>query len=156
MVFFLFFFFNNVHAQNLKIIDGDTISIDGVKIRFSGIDAPETLFRGKEQTCITEVSVINCGKLSRKFLVKLIGNRKINCKLENKPDHYKRKLGECFVKNKSISRLMVKNGFAFDYPKYSKKKFDKEQKFAKKNKLGLWNMKFEFPWIFRKNARTKN
>ena len=28
-------------AYNLKIIDGDTIILNGEKIRFSGIDAPE-------------------------------------------------------------------------------------------------------------------
>ena len=48
---------------------------------------------------------------------------------------------------------MVINGYAFDYPKYSKKKFAKEQEYAKKNKLGLWSMKFEFPWEFRNKNR---
>ena len=122
LVFFSFFVFKNVQAQNLKIIDGDTISINSVKIRFSGIDAPETYYKGKDQKCIKDNLIINCGKLSKKFLVKLIGNKKIDCKLEKKPDQYKRKLGECFIENKSISRIMVKNGYAFDYPKYSKKK----------------------------------
>jgi len=28
-------------ADNLKIVDGDTIILNGEKIRFSGIDAPE-------------------------------------------------------------------------------------------------------------------
>ena len=28
-------------ADNLKVIDGDTIVLNGEKIRFSGIDAPE-------------------------------------------------------------------------------------------------------------------
>ena len=32
-----------------------------------------------------------------------------------------------------------------------KKKYAKDQEFAKNNKLGLWDMKFEFPWNFRKN-----
>ena len=74
---------------------------------------------------------------------------------DKKPDQHNRKLGECFIENKSLSRLMVKNGYAFDYPKYSKKKFAKEQEYAKNNKLGLWSMKFEFPWIFREKVRNK-
>ena len=48
---------------------------------------------------------------------------------------------------------MVKNGYAFDYPKYSKEKFAKEQKYAKDYKLGLWSMNFIFPWDFRDQHR---
>ena len=145
----------NEHSfKNLKITDGDTISINGTKVRFSGIDAPESYYRGKEQKCLIGDSVIDCGKLSKNFLIKLVGKKTVECKLEKKPDQYNRKLGECFVENKSLSRLMVKNGYAFDYPKYSKKKFAKEQEYAKNNKLGLWNMKFEFPWIFREKVRN--
>ena len=48
---------------------------------------------------------------------------------------------------------MVKNGYAFDYPRYSKKKFANAQLFAKQNKLGIWSMKFEYPWEWRKKNR---
>ena len=34
-----------------KVVDGDTININDEKIRFSGIDAPESFYRGKKQTC---------------------------------------------------------------------------------------------------------
>ena len=36
-------------SDKIKIIDGDTILLDNKKIRFSGIDAPETQFKGKQQ-----------------------------------------------------------------------------------------------------------
>ncbi len=48
---------------------------------------------------------------------------------------------------------MVKNGYAFDYPKYSKGKFRAYEKYAKNLSLGLWQMKFEYPWIWRKKNR---
>jgi Micrococcal nuclease (thermonuclease) homologs len=48
---------------------------------------------------------------------------------------------------------MVKNGYAFDYPKYSKGKFSVYEKYAKNLSLGLWQMKFEYPWIWRKKNR---
>ena len=48
---------------------------------------------------------------------------------------------------------MVKSGHAFDYAKYSKKKYAKYQEYAKNNKLGIWKMKFEYPWIWRKKNR---
>ena len=154
LVFFILPFLDvNSKSDNIKIIDGDTIHLNGVKIRFSGIDAPETNFRGKNQNCVLEGSIINCGLLSKNYLIKLANNKKVECVLEKKPDQFKRKLGECFVDDKSLSMLMVENGYAFDYPKYSKKKFARAQKYAKKNKLGIWKMDFEFPWIFREKLR---
>ena len=41
---------------------------------------------------------------------------------------------------------MVINGYACDYVKYSKKKYAKEQEYAKSKKLGIWKMKFDFSW----------
>ena len=89
----------------------------------------------------------------KKFLIDLINNKQVNCKKDKKRDPYNRILGECFINGESISRIMVKNGYAFDYPKYSKEKFAKEQKYAKENKLGLWSMNFIFPWDFRDQYR---
>ena len=51
---------------------------------------------------------------------------------------------------------MVRSGYAFDYAKYSKKKYLKDELHAKTNKLGLWNMKFEYPWEWRKKIREAN
>ena len=154
---FFFLTYNDVKSNgNYKIsglaivLDGDTIKINGEKIRFSGIDAPESYYKGKEQTCLKENEKVSCGKLSKDFLIQKIDNQKITCEIESKPDRYKRKLGECFINNKSLSRILVKNGYAFDYTKYSKKKYSKEQEYAKVNNLGLWGMKFEYPWIFRR------
>ena len=142
---------HTILSKNIKIIDGDTIKLDGIKIRFSGIDAPESYYKGKEQICLKQNVKISCGKLSKEFLTQKINNQKVTCEIESKPDRYKRKLGECFVKDKSLSRILVRNGYAFDYPRYSKKKYAEDQEYAKDNKLGLWNMKFEFPWNFRRN-----
>jgi len=155
---FFFLTYNDVKSQEIEIIegnaivvDGDTIKINGKKIRFSGIDAPESYYKGKEQVCFKGDEKISCGKLSKDFLIKEINNLKVICEIEAKPDRYKRKLAECFVNDKSLSRILVKKGYAFDYPKYSKKKYSNEQEYAKMNNLGLWSMKFEFPWDFRKN-----
>ena len=154
---FFFLTYNNVKSQDIKIIegkalvvDGDTIKINSEKIRFSGIDAPESYYKGRKQFCLKGEEKISCGELSKIFLIEKIANQKVKCEIEAKTDRYKRKLGECFVEGKSLSRILVKNGYAFDYPRYSKKKYSIEQEYAKINNLGLWSMKFEFPWDFRK------
>ena len=40
-VLVFFFTITNIKSQEIKITDGDTIKINGEKIRFSGIDTPE-------------------------------------------------------------------------------------------------------------------
>ena len=144
-----------VLAYELKVIDGDTIVLNGDKIRFSGIDTPESYYRGKKQICYDKNIEVFCGDLSKKILVEKIGNNKVSCIKEKKPDKYKRILAECFVNNVSLSRYLVKSGYAFDYTYYSKKKFKKDQEYAKDNNLGLWKMKFEYPWVWRKKVREK-
>ncbi len=136
-----------------QVTDGDTIKINNKKIRFSGIDAPESFFFGKKQLCILNNIEILCGKLSKEKLIEKIGNQVVNCKIEKNKDQYSRLIGECFIQNESLSVFMVKNGYAFDYPKYSNGKFREHQIYAKKLSLGLWQMQFEYPWIWRKKNR---
>ena len=143
----------NIIKGNAIIVDGDTIKIKGLKIRFGGIDAPESYYRGKKQTCIENSNKVFCGKISKEKLIKKIGNSSLNCKIQKNKDRYKRSVGECFVDKESLSVFMVRNGYAFDWPRYSKKKFANDQEYAKLNKLGLWNMQFEYPWEWRKKIK---
>ena len=143
LLIFFFLTYNDVKSVEVKVIDGDTIHLNGEKIRFSGIDTPEI-----KQTCIKNNEVIKCGIKARKLLIKVIGNEKIDCVREGK-DQYKRTLAECFVNDLSLSSYLVKNGYAFAYRKYSKK-FIVDEDFAKSNNLGMWSMKFEYPWDWRK------
>lgn len=134
---------SDTKSSEIKIIDGDTIHIDGEKIRFSGIDTPEL-----KQTCITNKKVIFCGIEAKNLLTKIINNRDVNCISEGK-DQYKRTLAECFINDLSLSSYLVKSGYAFAYRKYSKK-FITDEDFARSNNLGMWSMKFEYPWDWRK------
>ena len=89
----------------------------------------------------------------KKKLIQKIDNQIVKCFIEKNNDRYNRILAECFVNNESLSVYMVKNGYAFDYVKYSKKKYQEYENFAKKNKLGLWKTEFEYPWLWRKKNR---
>ena len=44
----------NIIEGKAIVVDGDTIKIKGEKIRFGGIDAPESYYKGKKQTCIED------------------------------------------------------------------------------------------------------
>ena len=138
-----FFLSQNLFANTVKVIDGDTIKIANEKIRFGGIDAPEL-----KQICFKNEEKISCGILVKNVLKKKIGKEIPKCINEGK-DIYKRTIAECYINGESLSKFLVANGYAFAYRKYSRK-FIKDERFAKKNKLGLWSMKFMFPWEFRK------
>ena len=137
-------FCNVGFADNLRVVDGDTIVLNGEKIRFSGIDTPEL-----KQTCMNGDEKVFCGKTAKMLLIKKIGNERPKCISEGK-DAYKRTLAECFVNGESLSVFLVRSGYAFAYRKYSDK-FIKDEEFAKENKLGMWAMTFQYPWDFRKS-----
>ena len=140
----IFFLTNNLFASHVTVVDGDTIKLGDVKIRFSGIDAPEI-----NQTCLASEGKVACGKISRDILITKVTNNKISCTDEGK-DLYGRVLGECFVNGESLSRYLVREGFAFAYRKYSDK-FILDEEYAKSNRLGMWSMKFQYPWDYRKS-----
>ena len=130
-------------SQIIKIVDGDTIHLNGEKIRFTGIDTPEL-----KQTCIKEGVINPCGVIAKEILIEKISDNKVVCISEGK-DQYKRTLAECFVNNESLSSYLVRSGYAFAYRKYSKK-FISDEDYAKANKIGMWSMKFDYPWDYRK------
>ncbi len=141
IIFFLTY--NDVKSYEIKIIDGDTIHLNGEKIRFTGIDTPEL-----KQTCNKNNEIILCGIQARKLLIEKIGKNKIECIREGK-DQYNRTLAECFVNDLSLSTYLVRKGYAFAYRKYSTK-FIVDEDYARVNNLGMWSMKFEYPWDYRK------
>ena len=141
LIFFLIF--NQVRSQDLRVVDGDTIHLNGEKIRFTGIDTPELI-----QTCINQGIIDPCGVTAKEILIDKISDNEVECISEGK-DQYKRTLAECFVNNESLSSYLVRSGYAFAYRKYSKK-FISDEDYAKANKIGMWSMKFDYPWDYRK------
>ena len=139
--------FNQVSSQELKVVDGDTIHLNGEKIRFSGIDTPEL-----KQTCINQGIIDPCGVTAKEILIDKIANYKVECISEGK-DQYKRTLAECFVNNESLSSHLVRSGYAFAYRRYSKK-FVQDEDYARINKIGMWSMKFDYPWDYRKSKKN--
>ena len=159
---FFFLTYNDVKSEEVKIIsgiakvtDGDTIRIEGKRIRFFGIDAPE-----KKQICkknYLKFLIFNfkknyeCGKVSSIKLKNKIKGKNIRCVVKKK-DKYKRYLGICYLGKEDLSRWLVKNGYAVAYQKYSKKYLLDEQ-YAKNNTLGLWDGTFLRPEEWRRNFK---
>ena len=83
---FFFLTYNDVKSDEVKIIsgianvtDGDTIRIEGKKIRFFGIDAPE-----KKQQCKKPWLTISFISLSKDYPCGQISTDKLKKKINNK------------------------------------------------------------------------
>ena len=65
---------DQVKSQTIKIVDGDTIHLNGEKIRFTGIDTPEL-----KQTCFKDTIKDPCGVTAKQILIDKIGNNNVKC-----------------------------------------------------------------------------
>lgn len=150
--FLIFSFFLSTiliaNEKKIQVIDGDTIHIGKLKYRFFGIDAPEI-----KQICEKDNIKIQCGVIAKSVLQNKIADKIPECVVKDK-DRYQRLVAECFIGKESLSRFMVREGYAVAYSQYSKD-FIEDEKYAKENKLGIWSMNFQMPSKYRKSLRNK-
>ena len=110
-----------------SIIDGDTLKIDTVKIRLLGIDAPD---KGKDPQSAFYTEAKNA-------LTMYIGQQKISCQTTGDKS-YDRLVAKCFLGKTDLAAFMVENGWAVDWPKFSKGDYADEMQKAQQQKLGIW------------------
>jgi endonuclease YncB( thermonuclease family) len=122
-----------------KIIDGDSLELNGERIRLEGIDAPEF-----DQSCLRDGQKQPCGQEARRRLRELTGLSRLSCKGWQR-DKYDRLLGVCEASGKQINREMVRSGWAVAYGAYGA-----EEGEARRAKLGLWGGEFVRPQEFRR------
>lgn len=120
------------------VIDGDTIVLNGTKIRLEGIDAPEI-----RQTCVALGKPYQCGAEARANLRNLIGKATLTCE-GSRSDKYGRFLGVCTALATNINSQMVADGWAVSYGSYLS-----DEMAAKSAKLGIWRGTFERPQEWR-------
>tara|TARA_B100000945_G_C20109279_1_gene469537 strand:- start:24 stop:539 length:516 start_codon:yes stop_codon:yes gene_type:complete len=144
---------DNIILGRAFVTDGDTIKINKKKIRLFGIDAPE-----KNQFCkkvYLSILIFNfqkeypCGEKSTLALTKKLKGKIVRCELKDNKDRYNRNIGICFLRKKDINSWLVKNGYAISYKRYSNK-YIFEEKYAKENKLGIWQGSFMKPEKWRR------
>lgn len=129
-----------------SIIDGDTIEIHGQRIRFNGIDAPES-----RQYCDDAKGFeYPCGRRSAEALdAFLAASKPVQCTFLTW-DRYGRFVGDCRrADGMSVASWMVEHGQAVDWPRYSHGAYAEQQARAESAKVGLWVGTFQAPWDWR-------
>ena len=137
------------------VVDGDTITIDNTKIRFSGIDAPESYYYGMTQYCERPNGKIwACGKKATAALKKLIGKHEVECTDEGE-DKYGRTLSICYANGVDLQSEMVRTGMAVAYIRYSTR-YEEEMIEAMINRAGIWSGDFLDPEDWRRQNRKRD
>jgi endonuclease YncB( thermonuclease family) len=132
-----------------RIIDGDTVEVQGMVIRLYGVDAPEL-----GQTCRIGAHAYDCGEISRTALLDLTAGVSVTCVLadpgENSdPDG---RIGHCTADDYDLSEGMAYTGWALALRRISERYVAFEDG-ARAAGRGLWRGQFVAPWDWRAGAR---
>ncbi|MBP0438395.1 thermonuclease family protein [Tianweitania sediminis] len=130
-----------------SVVDGDTIEITGQRIRFQGVDAPESWQRCQDSAG----KPYRCGKVAADALDTFLAkSRPTRCEFIEY-DRYKRVVADCFrADGKSVAEWLVLNGHALDFKRYSKGAYAAAERRASAAKVGMWQGEFDAPWDARK------
>ncbi len=129
--------------NNYRIIDGDTVEINGVVYRDMIIDAPEIGKNQKDRWVkefdLNKSCMETYARLAMDFVEKNIKYVKTN----GKKDKYNRTLAIFMTETQVLGLIMVEQGLAFCYYRSSRDSYtgqclELEQK-ARSNRIGIWN-----------------
>ncbi len=129
-----------------SVIDGDTLEINGTRIRLHGIDAPES-----RQSCIVAGKKSLCGRRATYALAQKIGNQIVTCEPKD-IDRYNRVVAVCRAEGEDLNAWMVAHGWAVAYRRYSTD-YVGHEKTASGSKLGIWRGEFMAPSEWRRANR---
>lgn len=133
-----------------EVIDGDTVTINGTRIRLSGVDAPEV-----KQKCLDKnQQPYSCGIQAREALREIIGGNEVTCTGE-KTERYGRQLMTCEVNSQDINASLVMAGWALAYTQYSRSYIEQERS-AMSTAVGMWSGAFIAPWNWRRCGADSN
>lgn len=132
---------------NVAVIDGDTLEMHGLRIRLHGIDAPESGQYCKD----LNGKAFRCGQIAAQQMSGYVSGNTVDCETID-VDRYGRLIARCSVKGADVNELLVKEGWALAYRRYSKD-YVRAEEHAKRNNIGLWQGNFVEPWKWRRGER---
>jgi endonuclease YncB( thermonuclease family) len=122
-----------------RAVDGDTLRLNGERIRLLGIDAPELA-----QTCTDAGGgPWSCGEVARRELAGRVAGGAVRCEPDGH-DKYGRVLAYCAAGGQDLGAAMVRAGLAVSYPDYGG-----EEAKARAMHRGIWQGPFVMPREWR-------
>ncbi len=130
-----------------SVVDGDTLTIRGTRIRLHGIDALESA-----QICTNASGrPWNCGREAGRALANYIRGSDVSCAPRGRDD-YGRTLAICYRGAEDLNAWMVSEGWAVAYRRYSSAYVD-EERTSRAVRRNIWDGHFERPEDWRRSHR---
>jgi endonuclease YncB( thermonuclease family) len=133
----------------IRVVDGDTFEVGGIKVRLHAIDAPEN-----DQICETRQGVDwACGGWITKVVTDRYSGVMARCEGVD-TDRYGRTVARCTALGEDVGAWLVREGFAFAYVQYGTEYVQIERKAAAADR-GLHAVRMQTPAEHRKAKRTQ-
>ena len=94
----------NVIEGAVRVIDGDTLDVAGIRVRLNGVAAPERDEPG--------------GPEATNAIRQIIGGQAVRCSLTGETT-YQRQVGTCWIGTLDVGAALIAAGRARDCPRYS-------------------------------------
>ncbi|MBC2776363.1 thermonuclease family protein [Parasphingopyxis sp. GrpM-11] len=132
-------------GEAVRIVDGDSLTIDGRAARLIGIDAPEL-----RQNCTgADGAAWPCGREAQAALGRLVGSGPITCE-SRAQDRYRRALVRCRNgEDRDIGKAMLRQGWAVALPRYASPGYELAESAAQAAARGVWRGDFTRPAEWR-------
>ncbi|ALK08645.1 thermonuclease family protein [Blastochloris viridis] len=125
-----------------RVIDGDSLAIDGRDVRLFGIDAPEL-----HQLCERGGRPWPCGEAAKRRLGELAASRFVRCTVRD-TDRYRRAVSDCRAGGEDLGQRMVEAGLAV-----AERGYFTAEVAARAAGRGIWAGGFERPAEWRRAHR---
>lgn len=130
-------------ASAVRVVDGDTLVINGTTYRIFGVDAPEA-----GQSCAKPGGgKWKCGTRAIEEIQAIVAEGDVTCEAKEL-DAYGRTVAVCTIVGLDIGRLMVREGLAWAFRRYSTAYVEQENQ-ARQQRVGIWEAATEPPWEYR-------
>jgi endonuclease YncB( thermonuclease family) len=130
-------------------LDEDSIAVQGKRVRLWGIDAPAL-----DQTCRRAGKPWACGRDAARALATIVAGKTVRCRVIVEDQLRRLIVGDCTLGGESLSRWMVRNGWAVMNTRQTNV-YAKEETEAKEARRGIWASEFQMPWDWRIQQRMK-
>ena len=128
-------------------VDGDTLRIDGQRIRLYGIDAFEA-----DQMCEGERGFTACGLAATRALSSMVAGHPVECEILD-TDRYQRAVARCSADGVDVGDRLVREGHALAIRRYSADYVAAEES-ARTARAGAWAGSFDRPEQWRSRQHT--
>lgn len=131
----------------VSVVDGDSFSSGGRRLRLHGIDAPEA-----GQSCLRGGRPYDCGAEAAQALARIVGRGMLTCRALD-TDRYGREIVRCHdERGVDVAAEMVRQGWAIAFRRFSEEYAGQEAE-ARAAGRGLWAGSFEEPSDWRRRHR---